>query len=428
MKKIILLILLLNSLTFIWGQDQELTKDSSLFSKNLTKKPKVKDAWKDYVIKNSIPLRSIRSDDFSDLNFLRELLKDKKYVFLGESSHVVEEFSVLKYRLIRFLTKEMDFSAVVFESDIWDCYQLNLQKERATSKEILEQTIYPAWHTSSVEELLLFIMEHDIEFAGFDIKPSALRYQYYFEKNLLAQTDTALANLTFSCSKKFLSTYYSHAQNSNEKQLDQILFDHQNLYRLLRSTPLPFTDSLTLKVFLREIENRMHIIKELTKMDFNEILASRDSLMAETIEWLIKEVYPDKKIIFWGANGHISKNNSIDGVSTGALLNQSILDESFVIGLYMFRGETYTDRVIKVHKPKKNSLEAIMIQPGYKYAFIDFSKANQTESSSWIFQKIPSLYWGKKREMIIPRKTYDGVILIDKASLPDHYLLDYKSN
>jgi len=428
MKKIILLIIILNFATFIWGQNQDLTKDCSLLSIDLTEKPKVKSAWKDYSISNSIPLRSINSDDFSDLNFLHEVLKDKKYVFLGESSHVVKEFNVLKYRLIRFLTMEMGFNVVVFESNIWDCYQLNLQKENITAKEILEQTVYPAWQTSTVEDLLHFIMEYDIEFAGFDIKPSALRYQYYFEKKLLMQEDTALANLAYSCSKRFLDLYYSHAKNSTKQHLDQLLSDHQKLYRLLSSMHITSSDSSTFKVFKREIDNRMYIINQLSKLDFDEILASRDSLMAKSLEWLTQEIYPDKKIIFWGHNGHISKNNRLEGVSMGALLNQSIINDSYVIGLYMYRGETYTTKVVEINKPSKNSLEAIMIQPGYKSSFIDFSKAKESEGSSWIFQKIPSMLWGKKKEMITPRKTYDGAILIDKVSLPDHYLLDFKSN
>lgn len=82
--------------------------DSTLFSNDLEEIPKVKLEWRDYAIENSVPIRSIESDDFSDLQFLSEILQEKKYVFLGESSHYVKEFNKLKYRLIRFLTTEME--------------------------------------------------------------------------------------------------------------------------------------------------------------------------------------------------------------------------------------------------------------------------------------------------------------------------------
>jgi len=51
-----------------------------------------------------------------------------------------------------------------------------------------------------------------------------------------------------------------------------------------------------------------------------------------------------------------------------------------VIGLYMFRGETFSNKIIEIRKPFKNSLEAIMIQSGYKYSFLDFSKVENSES------------------------------------------------
>lgn len=300
-------------------------------------------------------------------------------------------------------------------------------KDKATPQEILDQTIYGVWNTSTLKDLITYIIQGNINFAGFDIKPSAMQNKFYYEKNILSASDTAIANLALSCSKRFTDIYRSHGQSNNKQHLDKLLSDLHLLNSLMNIKHFTISDSLTLKIYKQEIKNRMYLIRELTKKDFSKITASRDSLMAKTIEWLTKEIYPNKKIIFWGHNEHISKNNRKNGVSMCALLPRSILNESYVIGLYMFRGETYINEIIEVRKPFKNSLEAIMIQPGYKYSFIDFSKVENSEYSSWIFKQIPSLLWGRFKRNVILKKTYDGIIFIDNASLPDHYIIDYKT-
>lgn len=423
MRKFQFTIILMCIVSMLFGQEI----DTSLISSDLLKTPKVKEEWKDFVIENSIPLKSLDSDDFSDLQFLKEILADKSYIFLGESSHLVKEYNELKFRLIRFLSQELDFNTVVFESNIWDCYQLKLLKDKYSSKEILDQTIYGVWNTPTINNLIAYIIENNIEFAGFDIKPSAVKYDYYFEKNILSTIDTNISNLALICGKGFLKAddYRNHTENKNE--LNQLLSDNEKLYdtlsQIIKDADLDL--SLNLKIYQKEIKNRINRINSMINEDPEHSQDLRDSLMAETVEWLIKEVYPSKKIIFWGHNGHISKNNRKDEKSMGFMLPDSILRKSYIIGLYMFRGKTYSNRIIEIRKPYKNSLEAIMIQPHYKYSFLDFSEVKYSVGSSWIYQEIPSLLWGRFKENITLNKTYDAIILIDKSSLPNHLILDY---
>jgi len=425
MKKIALLIVLLSFATLIWGQNKVIKNDTSYFSNDLKEKPKVKSAWKQFSIENSIPLNSINSDNFSDLQFLTTILENKKYIFLGESSHYVKEFNEIKFRLIRFLFQELDFDVVVFESNIWDCYQLKFLRDNYSSREILDKTIYGVWNTTTLNELISFVVENNIEFAGFDIKPSALKYDYFFEKNVLPQIDSNLSVIAIKCCQEFLKCYSSQNQEQEIENLNQLLVDHQLLLDELDQYIKTNKLDVDLIVYKKEICNRINIISSILIDDKGFTGSNRDSLMAETIEWLIKERYPNKRIIFWGHNGHISKNNRKDEKSMGFMLSDSILNKSYVIGLYMFRGETFSNKIIEIRKPFKNSLEAIMIQPGYKYSFLDFSKVENSESSSWIHQEIPSLLWGRFKRSIILKKTYDGIIFIDKASLPNHFILDY---
>ncbi|SDR14455.1 erythromycin esterase family protein [Actinopolyspora saharensis] len=63
------------------------------------------------------PLRSLdpASDD-ADLEVLREVVGRARVVFLGESAHFTAEFNRIRDRVLRFLVRELGFSALVLES------------------------------------------------------------------------------------------------------------------------------------------------------------------------------------------------------------------------------------------------------------------------------------------------------------------------
>src|SRR5262249_61516056 len=53
----------------------------------------------------SIAVRS--DDDFADLQFLKDVVGDRRLVQLGESGHGVAEFDLAKVRLARFFHEQM---------------------------------------------------------------------------------------------------------------------------------------------------------------------------------------------------------------------------------------------------------------------------------------------------------------------------------
>lgn len=63
---------------------------------------------------------SIGQDKFSDLDILIPLLADKRIVYLGENSHGVAEFNLVKTRLIQYMHQTLGFNIVAFESGLGD--------------------------------------------------------------------------------------------------------------------------------------------------------------------------------------------------------------------------------------------------------------------------------------------------------------------
>lgn len=61
-------------------------------------------------------LKSGPDDQFEDLLFLKEILKDKQIVLLGEPYHIDEDATNSAHaRLIRFLHKELGFNTIASE-------------------------------------------------------------------------------------------------------------------------------------------------------------------------------------------------------------------------------------------------------------------------------------------------------------------------
>ncbi len=129
-----------------------------------------------------MPLKSIESDSFADLQFLKTILSDKQYVFLGENSHTCKEYSKVKYRLIKFLSREMGFEVIAFESNMWDCYNIDMQKDDLDVKQMLINSIYGVWHTTTLLDMMDYIKRKNLTLAGFDIKESGLP-DYLYQKN-----------------------------------------------------------------------------------------------------------------------------------------------------------------------------------------------------------------------------------------------------
>ena len=78
--------------------------------------PSVKESWQKWIGKNAVPITSLLDDNYNDLHFLQESIGERSLVQLGESSHGVKEFNLIKVRIIKYLHEEMAFNVIAFES------------------------------------------------------------------------------------------------------------------------------------------------------------------------------------------------------------------------------------------------------------------------------------------------------------------------
>ncbi|HNW99203.1 MAG TPA: erythromycin esterase family protein [Bacteroidales bacterium] len=362
---------------------------------------KVNPKWENSIQNVACEIKSFDSEDFSDLVFLKQLLKDKQYLFIGESSHEVAEFFKLRTRLIKFLHEQMGFKIIAFENDLNTTTFFNIQKDQALSIDSLMLYLgyFPCMEMC---ELVKYLRKNDIVTTGFDVQLSntaifSPAVRYYFKI-----TDSILNDDSLFC---------VNAQNS---------IDAHTLAKKWNNAITGISGYDTLSSFAKCIYKSIK-----TRADWMERMPNisspmRDSLMAANFLWLIKNMYPKEKVIILAHNEHIAKFNPAFKDkkkyygSMGQYLQDSIWEKSYVMGIYAFQGQTGNyGPLCTISANKRNSLGAIFNCTGYDISFCDFLSQNKSVENNWMFKKkIKTVSYCFQRYKMVPADHYDGIIMV----------------
>jgi len=262
------------------------------------------------------PLRSIQSTDvdFSDLKLLKDILTDKRIVLLGEQSHGDGASFEAKVRLVKFLHQEMGFDMISFESDLLDAHRAWQEIKTKDYKESpLRESIYYIWsETKELDSFIKYVHEQaatekPLMVTGFDCQGSVL-----LEEGLLNEIGKEIGNsliLTADETASIEQVQQAGAEFLAENEADSALFFAAiNKVRASLKKSIA-ADSTELKSILRQsLEGWVEMIRwqidHLHERDV-KVQNPRDRQMALNLIYLSK-LYPDKKIIAWGASYHFA--------------------------------------------------------------------------------------------------------------------------
>jgi erythromycin esterase len=388
--------------------------------------PAIAPAWRDDVRARRHAIRSLFSDDFSDLQFLKPLLKGKRIVQLGEPAHGVAETNWAKVRLIRFLHQEMGFDVVAFESSFDQCHEADKRVGTLATPELMGRCIFWAWHTKEVQGLFDYMAAQrngarPLHIAGFDIQFTTMEFDNSRARNMLAVSDAALATRLDEQDQALrnardLSAQRSAAFQAFYAEVAKVLASHRTA---LRAAGHGDTD---IDVAIQAAHGRAWLARKLEhegRPDATSGMSIRDAGMAEQFGFLLDHVYPNRKVVVWAHNEHVTYAQPAGRfTSMGEVLAHRRRAQMYTVGLYVGRGVINNgyEPSWPVAAPPPDTVEGVLANGGLKYAFVDFSTAASRPATRWFTDTNRVREFGTNVREIVPARSYDAIFYIDTAT------------
>lgn len=301
-------------------------------------------------------------------SFLENILKEKRIVALGENLHGVKEYNSTKLELIKYLHEELGFNVLAIESDVARNYYGNLYKAEIADTTFLKQLFTPPWHTEEHLEIVKYIKtKSDLKIIGFDVERKISVNEIAEKLRIEIDTSDIKTELFQENYKKWL-----------------------------------------------EVNGR-----------FRVKISQRDSTMAQVLDWIINDLYPEEKIIISAHNNHIS-NKEIKGACMGEILKKKNGNQYYSIGFFHSLGNPkHVMRKVIYKNDKsqlpKNSIQYRFLESGKEKLFVDI--INQKMKNNWLFEELDNVLLLNEYEYRLKlADSFDGLIWIKTVTYPKYVI------
>ena len=267
-------------------------------------------------------------DDFSDLQPLKEVLRDARVVLLGEQSHGEGTVFLAKTRLIAFLHQEMGFDVLAFESGLYDCAvaweRLRAGEAAATA---VPRCVFPIWTRSEqLRPLIDYLGEQargprPLELTGFDDQFTGSASRERLVADLRALLDRLGAPFArgpewgpFAAALQALAeNLYQRGKAADPAVEEQALFLRRLETVRAEVAARATADDPEAALWMQVLEGvgpaaRQQWLYDLaTESVGPEIGRLRDTQMGRNLVWLANRRYPGRKIVGWAATYHAAR-------------------------------------------------------------------------------------------------------------------------
>lgn len=331
---------------------------------------------------------------FEDLGFLKQALAGADIVFLGEPSHGDGTTFEAKSRLVRFLHEEMDFDVLAFESSVTDCHLIWKEiLQGADPLKVAAKSVFKFWADSKYTTGLFnyigqrALTDDPLILAGMDMQlsdpfPPLERRKQIIDFLNKGPGSVRIARLPSV--DKLLEEPERYFRIKSQLYLDSL--DQASLMKELNRVAVAWErkpwcrEDAPLYRYFVNVPRWLYVLWniDIKKMDA-ALLNIRDQEMAKNLIWLKEQVYPDKKIIVWGANSHFGFNRQLLQpldymIPMGKFVKERYGDRSYTISFTAFDGMTFPlheQKLSPVPPADSLSLEHALYDLGITYGFLD---------------------------------------------------------
>jgi erythromycin esterase len=386
---------------------------------------------------------ALQAGNFDDLEFLRPLLERKRVVQLGENAHGIREYNLVKARIVRFLHEELGYDVLAFESALYQCYDADLTAAEASARSTLTSCAFGVWHTQEVLPLFEYLRstrggERPLRLAGIDVQPIGNNKEGRpaFLASAVASIDPEYAEDVFELDSLFLEIYARGGRERREYFRSEdgrgMAEAYDRLAAFLAEHPSPNLadqDANAAGVARQTARSMAWYIRQQAAPTTREYVERRDEGMAENLTFLLEDLYPGRKVIVWGHNFHLRRDNlsippdttmfpDVAARTMGSWIHERYGDSVYTIGLYAYRGQAVNNsgEVYAIEPAGPGSLEALLHGIGGDAVFVDMSRAPHRPDTAWMDEPITARYNGTTALSMILRDQYDGILFLEEVT------------
>jgi erythromycin esterase len=397
------------------------------------------DKFSEWALKNSQKIETVEvTEKHNDLKLLKQVVGNAEVVCLGESRHDIHEQFMLKYRFIKYLVEEMDFTCFVLEASLPYSNKINdyiLDGNGNIDEIMADMPGWFLWDTQEMKEILNWLRD-------FNQNPKNDKKVTFYGIDIVAPNN-ALDQI-FEYLQKVDKAYYEKIQNNNfarniiednqwqtslqryselsEEEKQALIKNYNDLFQHIKENEKQYIDSST------ESEYNWALILSYSANEANRMFTEtdrlkmgliRDNAMANIVLW-IKE--RNEKLIIWAHNVHIAKSevtmdmfpeNPIQGM--GYILNQELKDKMISIGASFNQGEFENEN--RTFEPAETStIDGTLAKLNMDYFILNFKGQSEDKAvEKWL--NTENVIRGQEFEMsCIPVKSFDAMFFTNTIS------------
>ena len=285
----------------------------------------------------TIELVAPNSNEISDLVFLKEELKGKQVVLLGEHTHGHGNIFEMKARVVEYLHRELGFTTFAMESPMYEIWRMN---KNGFTPEGFNDAVFSVWsETSEFQRLVNYLDENKIKVIGFDSQVNDAPnftddfFDYLEKVNIglkLDHDDMGIIIEGVLTIQKFDEQDIKF--NSFEKELHRIT---KEIEKLEESEDNYYWKQFTKSLLACAQDAYFNVQPIYSTVTGDKNYNIRDKQMADNLLTYIKR-HPEEKIIGWADNIHfINDNSSItkpiakDFISMGSYIKKQLKDKVY---------------------------------------------------------------------------------------------------
>lgn len=375
---------------------------------------------------NLIPLKTTQAENgFEDLMPLKEILKDKKIIGIGEATHGTAEFFEMKHRIFEFLVEEMGYRVFAIEAEFGGSQIVNdyILYGKGSIDECLEAMKFWTWNTQEVADMIEWMKNYNekseniakIKFYGYDMQ-------------------------SMDNDRRYIVDYLEKVESPSKDGIKELNSDLGDVHKEL----IKNKDTYIWKTSVEEYDlilQHMEIINQWKDHNNGGNFETRDYYMAQNIKWILDyetKYYGNDKIMLWAHNGHISKKY-YNLKTMGKHLKDMYNEDYYAIGFDFYEGSfvampstIYGRRIGQLSKFHINSSPIgsyadEMAKTEIPISFLDFNNGEKDKilleflSSDLHVNNIGATYFGKWHNVnpmnkTVIRDTFDSMIFVKSTT------------